>query len=687
MKTLLIAEKPSVARDIAAVLGNFSRRDGYLESDQYVVSWAYGHITSLAEPHEYDPIYEKWRLDSLPIIPEKFKLTVKERKQFSVLKKLLKGSNVSVVINACDSGREGELIFRWIYKAARATIPIKRLWLSETTPAAVKKALSNLKDGADYDNLFAAAEARAKSDWLVGINATRAFTITHGKLISEGANRTVSVGRVQTPTLALIVNRDREIRDFVPVTFWQVIGTFNTEPGERYRGLGITTDGSDRFKDEAVAKAFLERITEIGVVAEVHYEEKTELPPMLFSLNDLQREANRIYGMTAAHSLEVAQLLYEKKYITYPRTDSRHLSESLADTLDKRVKAALRVVECSLFPGQLPKLGKRHIDDSKITDHHAIIPTETVLNGGLYTGEKEIYELICRRFLSTFLEPARYRVMEVITDAGEKFHSKGKAVIIQGWRELYRANSNEGADEEVGLPALKEGQKVKLDDVETVKKVTKPPARYTDASILSAMEHAGRFVDDDELAETLKKAGGIGTPATRAAILERLIKVEYVQRVNKSLTPTSKGERLIDLAPDVLKDVETTAKWETGLSEIEQGEISAGEWLSGIINLTREIVEAVLGQVSTEGSSSVKPTGKPGRKKMTLGKGASSEQTHETDNKEKPFRNRTFRNTPAPAPAPMISNAKERRVKVRRPERDEGILDEFFTKVLGFFKR
>ncbi|OPY63714.1 MAG: DNA topoisomerase 3 [Pelotomaculum sp. PtaU1.Bin065] len=687
MRTLLITEKPSVARDIALVLGNFKRREGYLENDQYVVSWAYGHITSLAEPQEYDPLYEKWRLESLPIIPEKFKLTVTERKQFSVLKKLLKSSDVSVVINACDAGREGCLIFRWIYKAAKATLPVKRLWLSETTSAAVRNALNSMKDGADYDNLFAAAEARAKSDWLVGINATRAFTIIHGKHISEGTSRTVSVGRVQTPTLAIIVQREREIRDFVPVAYWRVIGTFNTETGEKYRGLGIIADESDRFHDELSAKAFLERITETGTVAKVHYEEKAEVPPMLFSLNDLQREANHVYGMTAAHVLDVAQSLYEKKLITYPRTDSRHLSESLGSTLERRIQSALKTVPCSFLPNPLPVLNKRFVDDNKITDHHAIIPTGLQVNGNLRSDERNIYEMICRRFISAFLPPHKYRMMQVITEAGEVFLSKGKATISPGWRELYKTGTEHGEGEENSLPVLIEGQKVSVFDVETVKKETKPPARYTDASILSAMEYAGRFVEDDELAETLKKAGGIGTSATRAAILERLIKVGYVQRVNKSLVPTSKGEKFIDLAPEVLKDVETTAQWETGLTKIEQGELRADEWLSGITELTREIVEAVRGQVSFEEPSRVKPHERHGRKKVDTVKNISSEQSLVNVNKRKSTRNRTSIFCPAPVPVPTISAMKERKMKDRRPAREKGILDDFFTTVLNFFKR
>lgn len=592
MKTLLIAEKPSVARDISAVLGRFSRQEGFLENDQYVVSWAYGHITTLAEPKEYDSAFEKWSLENMPVMPDEFKLTVTERKQFSILKKLLKRKDLTNVINACDAGREGELIFRWIYKTAKSALPVKRLWLSETTPTAVIKALNSMKEGSQYDNLYAAAEARAISDWLVGINSTRAFTVKHGELLS--------IGRVQTPTLALIVQREREIRDFIPETYYQVAATFETESKERYQGVLIKDGKPGRYKEETIAKEHVELVTDSGTIVKASYTEKTEPPPMLFNLNDLQREANHVYGMTAAKVLEVAQSLYEKKLITYPRTDSRHLSESLSGTLNRRIETALRAVSLNSLPDFQSNLGPRYVDNAKITDHHAIIPTEMRANGYLSPVESNIYELICRRYLAIFFPPARYRVMEVTTGAGEMFFSKGRAVISYGWRRVYKFSA--GEEDEAGgsgLPALNKGQMVKVVDVEVLKKETSPPVRYTDATLLSAMENAGRLVDDKELANTLKKVGGIGTPATRAAILERLIKVNYVQRQKKSLLPTAKGETLIDLVPEVLTNVDTTAEWEDGLHQIEHGEISAEEWLSGIKNLTRDIVEGVKGQTRT----------------------------------------------------------------------------------------
>lgn len=424
MKTLLIAEKPSVGRDIAQVLGRFSKKEGYLENEQYVVSWAFGHITTLAEPHQYNLALKKWSLESLPILPDVFKLSVTELKQFSVLKKLLKRNDISSVINACDSGREGELIFRWIYEAAKASLPVKRLWLSETTSVAIQKALNSISDGSLYDNLFFAAESRAKSDWLIGINATRAFTVKYGEKFT--------IGRVQTPTLAVLVEREREIRNFISEKFWQVIAILETGSGERYQGIAIQDNTPCRFEDEITAKNFIELIKKEGTVVKALTTEKTEMPPLLFNLNDLQKEANQIFSMTAAQVLDIAQSLYEKRLITYPRTDSRHLSESLASTFEKRINAAVKAASFNSLPVSYNNPGKRYVDESKITDHHAIIPTEIQLSGDLPPTQRNIYELICRRFLSIFFPPARYLITEVITDAGQNFFSKGSVVISPG---------------------------------------------------------------------------------------------------------------------------------------------------------------------------------------------------------------------------------------------------------------
>ncbi|MFZ5642531.1 MAG: DNA topoisomerase 3 [Bacillota bacterium] len=691
MKTLIIAEKPSVAREIAHVLGTFGKKDGYLENGNYVVSWAFGHIVTLAEPHAYQPEFEKWSFNTLPIIPSSFKLSITEKKQFSILKKLLKRDDISTVVNACDAGREGELIFRWIYRASKSKLPIKRLWLSETTPAAIEKALQNIKPGSQYDNLYFAAEARAKSDWLIGINATRAFTLKHGELLS--------IGRVQTPTLALIVQREREIRDFVPERYWQVAAAFKTINGERYTGMGMQDGSIVRFKDEVTAKMYSEKVKKDGIIARVSYNEKTEQPPMLFNLNDLQKEANRLFGMTAARALDIAQSLYERKLITYPRTVSRHLSESMVNTLDKRIAAALAAISFCSFPESYSKPGKRYIDDSKITDHHAIIPTEIHLSGRLLPEQSKIYDLICRRYLSIFLQPAIYRVMEVTTNAGVCFFSKGSTIINPGWRLVYKlVDDGEEEVNEAGLPVLREGEAVAVVDTELLKKETRPPARYNDATLLSVMENAGRLVDDKELSETLKRSGGIGTPATRAAIIERLIKVGYVQRVNKSLVPAPKGETLIDLVPDVLKNVETTAEWESDLLKIEQGESKAEDWIKGIIKLTMDIVVTVKGELQLQNSDKSKTEKIIGKhqlqednviEKPTLKQSQESLMIDKTSAIGSPKITTKMSSNESKAAAAVsgavrsIFRSKERTPRV---ERTEGILDGILEKTINFFK-
>lgn len=598
MKTLIIAEKPSVARDIAAVIGGLERQDGYYINAEYVVSWAVGHLVQLADPEIYDPEIKKWDLANLPIIPDKFKLTVieKTKKQFGVLRGLLRRKDITVVINACDAGREGELIFRWIYKAVGANQPVRRLWLSEMTPSAINEALRTARDGQEYYSLYAAAEARAKADWLVGINATRAFSVKHDTLMS--------VGRVQTPTLALMVSRENEIKYFNPVPYWQVQAKFTADTGD-YVGLGLLGE-SDRFDNESEAREFSSRVLDRGNVVNINKTEKAEAPPTLFNLNDLQKEANRIFGLTALKTLEIAQGLYEKKLITYPRTDSRYLTNSLAGTLAGRIGAAQKQVPFDFFPSPVPFLSKRYIDDAKVTDHHAIITTNMVADG-LAGDELKVYELICRRFISVFLPPYAYSAVEVITQAGERFMSKGREVICRGWREIY--NYRKDGDDETVLPALNDGQAVSVTDIEVLAKETKPPARYTDASILGAMEHAGRFVEDEDLADVLNSKG-IGTPATRAAVIEKLINVGYIERAKKSLVPTTKGVEAIALMPDKLKVPQTTAEWEDGLARIENGEYCADQWLMGIKTLTTEVVIFATEQVKSAGVTKKESLGK-----------------------------------------------------------------------------
>jgi DNA topoisomerase-3 len=596
-KVLVIAEKPSVAVDLAKVLGRFDKKDGYLENEKFIVSWAFGHLLELAEPEDYDPMLKKWNIDHLPILPENFKMReiASGRKQLNILKKLLCSKDVAGVVDACDAGREGENIFRAIYRASGSDKPMKRLWLSEATPAAVQEAFRNLRDGKDLDSLAAAAEARSQADWIVGINATRAFTCRHYKLLS--------LGRVQTPTLALVVNREKDIRAFKPAPYWELWANFLKESGETYRGKWFKGK-VDRLNGLDKAQAILSRLGNQGEVVRVEQKETKEQPPTLFNLNDLQKEANRKHGLTAQQTLDIAQALYEKhKLLTYPRTDSRHLTEAIAkDTLSARLAALSGSPEYgSLIPKNLPKLGKRYVDGSKVTDHHAIIPTAARPNlSSLVTNERLVYDLAARRFIAILYPDARYAITKATTEVdGEVFLSSGRVELEIGWKRVYKPAEDDKKDEDKQtLPPLSQGEKVSMAKVEALEKTTKPPSRYTEATLLAAMENAGRFAEDDSLADTLKETGGIGTPATRAAIIETLIKRSYMQREKKALVPTPDGETLIDLAPEQLKSVELTARWETGLLEIERGKQDALQWVGEIKQFTRDVVAVAREQES-----------------------------------------------------------------------------------------
>lgn len=617
MKTLIIAEKPSVGKDIASVLGCFESKDGYLENGEYIISWAYGHLVELADPSVYDPALKKWDLATLPIIPENFKLVEiagSSAKQLRVLKKLLNSSEVSQVVNGCDAGREGECIFRRIYHFCGCRKPIKRLWLSETTPAAVKTAFKALREGQEYNNLAAAAEARGQADWLVGLNGTRAFSVRHGAILS--------VGRVQTPTLNLIVSREREIKNFVPMPYWEIWGTFQTDKGT-YKGKWFR-EKEDRLANGGAALNLTTKLSSEskGQVISLEQNETKELPPFLFNLNDLQKEGNRRYGFTAQQVLDLAQSLYEKhKLLTYPRTDSRHLSTAMISTLPERLTALKNApMYSTLVPERLTELSKRYVDDGKITDHHAIIPTAVnPTRVQLNDQEEKIFDLVVRRFLSIFYPGALYAVTEVLTETGgERFRSRGRVELAAGWKVVWRGASQETGEETNGddpedqaLPPLAQRETVNVRKVESLEKQTKPSKRFTEANILAAMESAGRFVNDKEMAEVLKGAGGIGTPATRAAIIERLIKVGYIDREKKSLVPTTKGQILIDLVPEQLKSVELTASWEDGLRRVEEGQQDASLWIQGIQDYTRELVVMARNQ---EASPNV------GTERNTLGK-------------------------------------------------------------------
>ncbi len=550
-KVLVIAEKPSVGRDIARVLGCREKGDGLLAGGNYIVSWAVGHLAALCNPEDYNPAWKKWSMETLPIMPEQMQLqaVVSGRAQLAVLKKLLRSPEVESLICATDSGREGELIFRYIYQLCGCRKPFRRLWVSSMTDEALREGFASLRPGADYDNLFASARCRSEADWLVGINASRAYTLKYNTLLS--------IGRVQTPTLAIIVARAQEIAAFVPEEYWELRADFALADGQTYWGVWQDKQGKTRLVGPQAAeqaKALQAAVKgRPAQVLQVGREEKSQPPPLLYDLTELQRDCNRRYGYSAQKTLDIAQSLYERrKLLTYPRTDSRYLSDDLAPHLAGRVQRLAGLAQFSDLAapllGQPLPLSKRIIDNSKISDHHAIIPTEGNLRlEGLTPDELRVFRLVALRFLAVFYPPYRYAVTKVLTQVqteanpqGELFASRGQEVLQAGWQAVYQqlqareaaetppkktATAKKSAKEDdQQLPSLQEGQPAQVLAVKSSRKKTQPPKPYTEAGLLSAMENAGRFVEDEALREQLKE-NGLGTPATRAAIIERLLKV------------------------------------------------------------------------------------------------------------------------------------------------------------------
>lgn len=594
MKSLVIAEKPSVARDIARVLGANQKNGGILEGKNYVVTWALGHLVTLADPEEYDRKYEKWEMATLPMLPKEMKLVVIRQtgRQFSVVKTQLFRKDIGEIIIATDAGREGELVARWILEKAGCHKPIKRLWISSVTDKAIKEGFANLKDGHDYDNLYRAAVARAEADWLVGMNASRAYTIRYGALLS--------IGRVQTPTLALIVEKQKEIDAFVPQDYFEVQADF-----EQYTGFWIDEKENTRLDLREKAEQIAERVKgQRGIVFEIVKEEKRQLPPLLYDLTELQRECNRKFGFSAKKTLDIAQSLYEKrKMITYPRTDSRYLSDDMVGKIKQTLGRLKDVPEFYPYAAEvlakekLP-LSKRIIDNSKVTDHHAIIPTDTRLRTDHLTPEEnKVFSLVAARFLAVFYPAYVYEATKVYTKVGlDTFLSKGKTVLQEGWQAVEKALLSEirknktEKEEEQQLPPLTEQQPVIAKRTKVLDKKTKAPPPYTESTLLSAMENAGRFVEDEELKEQMKDSG-LGTPATRAAIIERLLSVGYIMRKGKTLVPTEKGQKLIAVVPEELRSPQTTGKWEKGLSSIAKGKMTEERFLESIRRYVRFLVD------------------------------------------------------------------------------------------------
>ena len=583
-KILIIAEKPSVGRDIARVLGCHQKGDGCLIGEQYVVTWAIGHLATLAPPEVYDPKYKLWTYETLPIIPPTMKLIPisRTKKQLQIIKKWMKDPEIQSLICATDSGREGELIFRYIYEIAKCKKPFQRLWISSMTDTAIKEGFSKLKPGTEYDLLFASAKCRAEADWLVGMNGSRAFTIRYNTLLS--------VGRVQTPTLALLVHRQKNIDDFVPEDYWEVYGIF-----PEYQGIWFKKEPKNtRIETQEQANEIANKIQgKEGQVIKIQEENKKQLPPLLYDLTELQREGNRRFGYSAQKVLSIAQTLYEKKkMITYPRTDSRYLSQDMIPMIHQILKQIQKgpyqkEVEKVLLLPKLP-ITKRIINDAKITDHHAIIPTEVFPKwDSLTKEERNMYELIVLRFIAVFYPDYLYKITQVVIEVEkETLLVEGKEILQWGWMSLYPPKKQE----DQMLPAVKKGDRVKVFESKVEKKQTQPPKPYTEATLLSAMENAGRFVEDEELKEQMKE-NGLGTPATRAATIERLIQVGYLERKGKSLFPTEKGIQLIEIVPPELKSPEMTGKWEKALFSIAKGSMHPDRFMGSIIRYVQYIVE------------------------------------------------------------------------------------------------
>ncbi len=594
--TLVVAEKPSVARDIARVLGAKTGGEGCLRGNGYVVTWAIGHLVSLQEPEELDERYKRWRREDLPILPQQMALKVlpKTRKQFAIVKKLMNGRETDRVICATDSGREGELIFRYIYQMAGCQKPFQRLWISSMTDEAIRSGFASLRPGSEYDSLYQSARCRSEADWLVGMNASRAFTLRYDVLLS--------VGRVQTPTLNLLVKRRREIDSFQPEPYFLVLAGFQDYQGTWFDGQqpGFVK----KIKTQEQAQAIADKVRgQKACVLSVTQEEKREAPPQLYDLTTLQREASNLLGFTADKTLKTAQSLYEKrKLITYPRTDSRYLSHDMGPSVKKAwasLPPPLNELAAPLLEKPVP-MTRRIFDDAKLTDHHAIIPTGKKANLDALTPEEaKLFDLIARRVVAAFYPPYVYNAIRVVTESeGERFLSNGVAVLQEGFKAVYRDHQPKQKDkkeEEAQLPPLRKGEERTVAKTQVKSDQTKPPKEHTDASLLSEMEHAGRQFEDEELREQMRGCS-LGTPATRAAIIERLIAVGYARRKGRQILATPKGVRLIEAVPPDIASPETTGKWELALEKIARGTGDESRFLDGIRRLAAFLVEYAANQ-------------------------------------------------------------------------------------------
>jgi DNA topoisomerase-3 len=695
--TAVIAEKPSVARDIAAALGASKRGDGCFTGADTIVTWAIGHLVALAQPHEIDPAWKRWSLGTLPMLPATFPLVVvpDTADQFAVVRRILRDRAVTRIVCATDAGREGELIFRYIYEAAGCTKPVRRLWISSLTPQAIQDGFTRLRSSADYDGLADAARGRSRADWLVGMNLSRAYSLV--------LDQDISVGRVQTPTLAILVERELAIRDFVPEDYKEVVATFQPisdtplpytgtwfrapapgekleEPGKRRR---LPADGIEAAAIVARAR------TGQAAIASIKAETRSIPPPLLYDLTELQRHANRLYGMSAQKTLDVAQALYEKhKLISYPRTDSRHLSQDIAATLPAVVAAVAGRYPGLLAPGTgAAPLGRRFVDDAHVTDHHAILPTATPARASLAGDEAKIYDLICRRLLAAWHEDHVYAATTVLTaiTSGpivDFYESRGTAIQKPGWKVLdighgkpakpppkvaTKSRSKTATDPEAPdqalPPGLERGQPQRVQDVKAIAKQTRPPPHHSEATLLTAMETAGKTLEEKELSDAMRELG-LGTPATRAQIIETLLRREYVVRDGKSLAATDKGIHLISVVHPDVKSPAMTGEWEARLKRMSRGDGDLPTFMAGIEAYVRAVVDRVTTGDIPRQTSPAAPRSDPEREHSPPAPNPRTpEREHSPPTKihrprtppsehSPPAANPALRRAPIPAPAP-----------------------------------
>jgi DNA topoisomerase III len=594
-KLLVLAEKPSVGRDLARVLNCNKKGNGFFEGEKYIVTWALGHLVTLADPEAYDEKYKAWSLEYLPMLPEHLKLVVikQSARQFSIVREQLLRSDVSGIVIATDAGREGELVARWILQKSGVKKPLKRLWISSVTDKAIKEGFSKLKDGREYENLYQSAVARSEADWFVGINATRALTCKY--------NAQLSCGRVQTPTLAMIANREEEIKSFVPKKYFGITAASN---GLQLTWQDSATKSASTFNKEHRDKVLETLQNKDAVIAAVDKSLKKTWSPQLYDLTELQRDANKYFSYSAKETLSIMQKLYEQhKVLTYPRTDSRYLSTDIVETLKDRVKAC-SVGPYSKFCAKLlrnPISGsKSFVDDSKVSDHHAIIPTEeSPMLSSFSDKERKIYDLVVKRFLSVLYPPFEYEqttIRAAISD--QTFSAKGKRVISQGFREIYDGlDHDDDGDDSQSLPELNKGDTLKISRITPTSGETKPPAPFNEGTLLSAMENPVKYMNTSskELIRTISEVHGIGTVATRADIIEKLFNSFLVEKRGKDLFITSKGKQLLELVPAELKSPLLTAEWEQKLTAISKGTLNKNTFLNEMRAYTKEVVDDIKG--------------------------------------------------------------------------------------------